>query len=122
MASPLRYLALLSSWIWNLIVIVWLLLLLNSWIRYVSGAMWLTRYAPHGKLSWLNVFNVCGLKYPCSSVKSMSDDPTWDKEDYSCGLLIDSGATSVDLHRRHSDNLSACLSKRNFSSCFVCIC
>ena len=74
MASPLRYSALLSSLKWNLIVIVWLLLLLNSWIRYVSGAMWLTRHAPHGKLSWLNVSNVCGLKYPGSFVKSMNED------------------------------------------------
>jgi len=73
-----------------------------------------------GSLVWLNLSNVCGLKYLGSSVKLMIDDPTGDKEDYSCGLLMDSGATSMDLHRRYSDNLSARPSKRNFPNCFVC--
>jgi len=70
------------------------------------------------KISYLS--NVRGLKYLGSSVKSMSDDPTGDKEDYSCGLLIDSGATSIDLHRHYSDYLSARLSERHFPDCFVC--
>jgi len=35
-----------------------------------------------------------------------------DKEDYLCGVLIDSGASSLDLHRRYSDYLFARRSKR----------
>ncbi|RYE21681.1 MAG: hypothetical protein EOP45_09245 [Sphingobacteriaceae bacterium] len=67
-----------------------------------------------GRLSWLTVFNVYGLKYPRNLVKSMSVDPLWDKEDYLCGLLIDSGACSTDLHRRYSAYLAARRTKRMF--------
>jgi len=69
------------------------------------------------ELSWLDVVNVCGLKYLGSSVKLMSDDPTWDKEDYLCGLLIDSGTISIDLHRHYSDYLSERHSERSLSKC-----
>jgi len=57
--------------------------------------------------------NVCGLKDPRGVVKSMNDD---DKEDYLCGVLIDSGASSLDLHHRYSDDLFACRSKRVYGN------
>jgi len=76
MVSPLHYSTLLSSLDLELdrlrlaFAASECLSSIRTW-RYV-----VTRYAPHGKLSWLDVFNVCGLEYPRSVVKSMSDDPT----------------------------------------------